>query len=185
MKKGLVFVALALVMVPTAAFAQGARLQLDQLSALGQRAKEVVDITLDPAMLKLTAGFLAAGKGNDSAIKEIIAGLQGIYVKVFEFDNDGAYTTADVESVRRQFAAPGWSRMVVVDSKEDRETVDIYAWRNGDRPGGIGILVAEPRELTVVNIVGEIDLAKLAALQGQFGIPALPLDTKGPARKSR
>jgi hypothetical protein len=183
-KKALVLVALALLM-PSLAAAQGARLQLDQLSALGRRAKEVVDVTLDPAMLKLATGFLSAGKGNDNAIKDVIAGLQGIYVKVFEFENDGAYSSADVESVRKQFAAPGWARMVVVNSKEERETVDIYAWRQGDRAGGIGILVAEPRELTVVNIVGDIDLARLAALQGQFGIPALPLDGKAPATRGK
>ena len=106
-------------------------------------------------------------------------------MKVFEFDRDGAYSTADVEAVRKQFSAPGWSRMVVVNSKEERETVDIYAWRQGDRPGGLGILVAEPRELTVVNIVGEIDLAKLAALQGQFGIPKLPLEQRAKPPKAK
>jgi hypothetical protein len=29
-------------------------------------------------------------------------------------------------------------------------------------------------ELTIVNIVGPIDLSKLPLLQGQFGIPKLP-----------
>jgi hypothetical protein len=31
--------------------------------------------------------------------------------------------------------------------------------------------VAEPTELTVVNIVGPIDVAKLGELEGHFGIP--------------
>ena len=39
----------------------------------------------------------------------------------------------------------------------------------------LAILVAEPRELTVVNIVGPIDLTRLAAMRGQFGIPNVPL----------
>ena len=173
MKTRLLIAAIVL-MSPACALAQGARLQLDHLNPLAQRAKETVDITLDPALLKLASGFLGSGQKDSEAVQQLIAGLQGVYVKSFEFDRDDAYSAADVEAVRKQFTAPGWSRMVVV--KEERETVDIYAWRQGDKAGGIGILVAEPRELTVVNIVGDIDLAKLASLQGQFGIPKLPLE---------
>ena len=44
----------------------------------------------------------------------------------------------------------------------------------GNRSSGLVILVAEPRELTVVNIVGPIDLNRLASLKGQFGIPDVP-----------
>lgn len=52
--------------------------------------------------------------------------------------------------------------------------LDSESWREGNASGALAILVVEPAELTVVNIVGPIDLAKLAALQGQFGIPPLP-----------
>jgi hypothetical protein len=32
--------------------------------------------------------------------------------------------------------------------------------------------VAEPRELTVVNIVDPIDLSKVGAIEGEFGVPS-------------
>jgi hypothetical protein len=51
------------------------------------------------------------------------------------------------------------------------ELVQIYGWREGNQSGGLAILVAEPRELTIVNIVGSIDIDRLAELEGQFGIP--------------
>jgi hypothetical protein len=35
--------------------------------------------------------------------------------------------------------------------------------------------VSEPREFTVVNIVGSIDLEKLRRLEGKFGVPKIPL----------
>jgi hypothetical protein len=35
------------------------------------------------------------------------------------------------------------------------------------------VLSADPRELTIVNIVGPIDLDKLAGLEGNFGIPRM------------
>lgn len=40
-----------------------------------------------------------------------------------------AYTPDDVNIVREQLMAPRWSRLVTVDSKRDRELVEIYGWR--------------------------------------------------------
>ena len=40
---------------------------------------------------------------------------------------------------------------------------------------GIAVVAAEPRELTVVNVVGPIDVERLSRLEGQFGIPPLEL----------
>jgi hypothetical protein len=40
------------------------------------------------------------------------------------------------------------------------------------------IIASEPREFTVVNIVGSIDLQKLRRLEGRFGIPKLQLEQK-------
>ena len=37
----------------------------------------------------------------------------------------------------------------------------------------MAIIAAEPTELTVVNIVGAIDIDKLSALEGKMGIPKL------------
>jgi hypothetical protein len=34
----------------------------------------------------------------------------------------------------------------------------------------MAIITAKPRELTIVNIVGQIDLAKLGQLQSQLGV---------------
>jgi|SRR5687768_5725245 len=160
---------------PASALGQGARLQLDRLDRLADRAEESVNITVDPAMLKLASAFLK-GQGDDAAVKEILSGLQGIYVRSFEFDRENAYTPDDVNAIRKQLTAPGWSRLVTVDSKRDRELVEVYSWREGNESGGLAILVAESMELTVVNIVGPIDLTKLAALQGHFGIPRFPIE---------
>lgn len=163
-----------IVLAPIPAFAQGARLQLDGLNRLAEKTVEVVDVTIEPAMLQLAAGFLSNQKPDEAAMKELISGLSGVYVKSFEFDREGAYNDADVESIRRQLKTPGWTRLVNIDSKRDRELVEMYIWRQGEQSGGLAILVAEPKELTVVNIVGKVDLNKLGALQGLMGIPRLP-----------
>jgi hypothetical protein len=148
---------------------QGPRLQLDHLSRLSSQSGEVVDVAVDEAMLKQASGLLSASSA-DPAIKAIVSGLKAVYVKSFQFDRDGAYTPADVDLVRSQLKTP-WSRIVNIQSQREREQVEVYVWREGDQPGGLAVLVVEPRELTVVNLIGRIDLSLLAALQGHFGVP--------------
>ena len=152
------------------AAAQGPKLQLDHLDKLADRSKETVDVTVDSAMLKATAGFLA-GKGRDTdQLQELINGITGIYVKSFQFSAPDAYSDADVEAIRKQVSGPAWSRVVGVKGK--RELVEIYFWRERDTNGGLVVIAAQPNELTVVNIVGRVDLASLAALGPM--IPKLP-----------
>jgi hypothetical protein len=100
--------------------------------------------------------------------------LSGVYVKSFQFDSEGVYSDADIDAIRRQLKLPAWTRLINIDSKRERELAEVYVWRQGEQTGGLAILVAEPRELTVVNIVGRIDLSKLGALQGLMGIPRIP-----------
>jgi hypothetical protein len=170
---------IAILLVPVLASAQGPRLQLDSLSRLATLASEVTDIALDPAMLQMAGNFLGQNDPESAAVKQMISELKGVFIKSFEFDRDEAYSSADVQSVRKQLAGP-WTRLMAAETKNPKsptvplELVEIYSYREGDRSTGLAILVAEPRELTVVNIVGPIDLSKLAALEGKFGIPNIP-----------
>jgi hypothetical protein len=53
---------------------------------------------------------------------------------------------------------------------------------------GLALIASEPREITIVNIVGAIDLDKLHKLEGQFGVPKLDLDaprSNAPASSAR
>lgn len=161
---------LSALLVPGAVSAQGARLQLDHLDRLADKATDTVDVTVDTAMLKQAAGFLG-GKGSDTAkMQELLQGITGIYVKSFKFDAPGAYTDSDVEAIRKQVSGAGWSRVVGV--RERRELTEIYFWKERDTTGGLVVISAESNELTVVNIVGRIDLASLGALGPM--IPNLP-----------
>jgi len=50
-------------------------------------------------------------------VKELLSTLKGVYVKGVEFDKEGEYTEADLESIRAQLRAPGWDRIVGVRSR--------------------------------------------------------------------
>jgi hypothetical protein len=161
------------------AHAQGARLQIDQLDFLANKASETVDVKLDERLMATTAKIFS-GK-DDEDIKEILKGLKGIYVKSFEFEKVGEYSPADVESVMSQLRSGGWSKIVGVKSKNG-DNVEVYLMMQGDQIQGLAVISAEPKEFTVVNIVGPVNLEKLSKLEGQFGVPDLGLDQPKPKK---
>jgi hypothetical protein len=163
-----------LCLLPQAGFAQSARLQLDSLERLNDKAVEANNVTLDGATLLLATSFIKMDHDpKASQINDILKNVKGIYVKNYKFGQPDEYRQSDVDSVRAQLAGPGWSRIVENRDKRSGEINEVYFMKDGDNIAGVAIVVAEPKELTVVNIVGSIDLSKLGALGGNFGIPNL------------
>ncbi|MEO8217806.1 MAG: DUF4252 domain-containing protein [Acidobacteriota bacterium] len=161
-----------IVSVPLVASAQPSRLILD-FPDLSGKASETVDVALDGSMLRLAAGFLSSKDADEVRIRELVRDLKGIYVKNYSFDKEGQYDPADVQRVRAQLTGT-WQKIVNVKSRNragTSEDVEIYLQNVNGRIEGMTIIASEPKELTLVNIVGPIDLQKLSALEGQFGIP--------------
>jgi len=80
--------------------------------------------------------------------------------------------------LKKQLSQPLWQRLVGVRSHKEQANVDIYMAVGEGRANGLVIIASEPREFTIVNIVGSIDLQKLHSLEGKFGIPRLQLEEK-------
>jgi len=176
------FAAVMLLLIGGAAItahAQGAKLQMDQLDFLANKASETVDVKLDEHLIGSAAKIFS--EKDDADIKEILKGLKGIYVKSFEFEKAGEYSQADVESVMSQLRGGGWSKIVGVKSKTG-DNVEVYLMMQGDQIQGLAVVSAEPKEFTVVNIVGPVNLEKLTRLEGQFGVPDLGLDQPKPKK---
>jgi hypothetical protein len=177
------WLALTFFALPVAAAPPGP-LKLPNLDALSAKARQSVAVTLDSSLLSLAAGFLDSSKPEDAAAKEIITGLSGIYVRSYSFDSDFVYPSADVEALRKQVSTPSWQHVVEVRNSHDQQNVDVYMSVEQGRANGLVVIASEPREFTIVNIVGTIDLRKLQRLEGKFGIPKLPSD-RAPSVKNQ
>jgi hypothetical protein len=159
-------------LAPIVARAQDpARLQLAALDSLEPRADQTVNITMDGKVLQLALRFLSDKKPNEAKIKEAVAGIKGIYVKSFRFDQDNLFTSNDVESIRAQLRSPMWSQLVEVRSKKEGQNIDVFTMIDGGKINGVAIIALDRRQVTVVNIVGPVDVDKLTELRGNFGIP--------------
>jgi hypothetical protein len=152
------------------------QLRLPEFSSLSSKASEVVNVTLDPRLLGMACRFLSSEDPEEMQVKKLCTGLRGIFVRHFTFDSDFAYPKADIDSVRRQLNAPGWSQMVNVRSNKEKSNVDVYVLIDGDKAQGLSIIASQPREFTIVNIVGSIDLEQLHELKN-LGVPDLELET--------
>lgn len=155
--------------------AQSAKLQLDQLDALANRASETVDVKLDEHLMQTTAKLFSGKDADDAEIKELLKNVKGIYVKSFTFEKENEYAPSEVDSVMTQLHSDGWSRIIGVTSKKQSENVEVYLMTVGGEITGLAVVSMEPKELTVVNIVGPINLEKLTKLEGSFGVPDLDL----------
>jgi hypothetical protein len=106
----------------------------------------------------------------------ILDDIKGVKVRSYRFDSDDAYTKADVEAVRSQLKGPEWNALVNVHKRDAQEDVDVFVCVEDNKTCGIAVIATEPREFTVVSIVGNIDIDRLAELEGEFGIPKVSQD---------
>lgn len=137
-----------------------------------KRAKEVTEVTLDKSMLDFAAKFLSPS-ADDQEAKRIIVNLDGIYVRSYEFERAGEYTPSEIETLRQQFQGADWSHIVSVRSKGGEADTDVYISAKDGRVKGMVVIATEPKELTFVNIAGQIKAEDLADLSGHFGIPVV------------
>jgi len=163
--------------------AQTPRLQLNSLDHLAAKASETVDVSIDERLIQTAIKIFKDEDPDEREIKKLVSGLKGIYVKSFEFEKEGEYTTADLQAVRVQLQDPAWSRIVNVSSKKDGN-IEVYLRMHNDQIIGLAVLSAELKELTIVNLIGPVDLEKLTKLEGRMGVPELGIEPTKPKTKN-
>jgi hypothetical protein len=163
---------------PLTTVAAGPELKIPDFSHLRGKAVDSVDINLDGFLMNVAKKFAAADSGDDERDEAlaILSDIKSLQVRNFEFDSDDAYSSADVEKVRRQLSAPGWSPLVQAHQRDPKSDVDVFINTADGKILGLAVIASEPRSFTIVNIIGNIDIDKLAKIEGQFGIPRVSQD---------
>jgi hypothetical protein len=147
---------------------------------LAARASNVTEVTLGKNMLAFAAKFMHDKDEDEAGVRQLIEGLDGIYVREYEFDKEGEYSIDQIEQLRRYFETPGWSPIVHEHERKSGETTDILVKEVNGESRGMFILSAEPRDLTIVLILGPIRVDDIAKLHGLAGLGSLAyLDKDG------
>jgi hypothetical protein len=166
--------AAATLALPSPGFAVEPELNIPSFRHLQLKATDSVDITLDGFLMRIAKKFAAKHAGDEAQDEalNLLQDIKSVRVRNFTFDSDNAYSKADIDGVRKQLQGPGWSALVQVHKRGD-EDVDVYVCLDGEQVKGLAVIASEPREFTIVNIVGSIDIDKIGQLEGEFGIPRM------------
>ncbi len=166
-----------LALTATVANAQDARLRFEKLNGLETRARDVVEVSIEGKLLDLAKRVLMKTKDADAKkVGEAIKDLKGIYVRVYNFENENEYNLGDIEEIRAQLTAPGWEKLANVRSKKNNQKVDVYTMFTGDVMSGLAVVVSESKTIALVNVIGAIDIDLLVELSGKMNIPKIDIE---------
>lgn len=163
-----------------------AKIDVSHLAPLEDKAESVIDVAVDRRTLRLAEKFFKDSIEDERKIKELIAGIEGIWVKIFKFEKEGEYQASDYQVMKTQIDNnPDWIKLAGVRSKKkDMINVDVSIMTDAnDNLLGVAIIAAEKEYLAVINIIGTFDLAKIRDLSGHFSIPNLELEDLGFVKK--
>jgi hypothetical protein len=152
---------------------------------LAARASNVTEVTLGKNMLAFAAKFMNGKDGDQAATRHLIEGLDGIYVRDYEFDKEGEYSMVDIEKLRQYFETAEWSPIVRERDKKSGETTDVMVKMVNGETHGMFILDAEPKELSIVLILGPVKMEDLSKLSGLGGLGMLGDIDSGSHGKAR
>ena len=130
-----------------------------------------VEISLKAPLLNMITNLI---RNEDEEAAEFISKLMRVTVNVFESDDiDVDQVAASMSTMAEDLDSAGWDRVVRV--REDESHVDIYfrLAPDADAIYGIAIMVAEPGETVLVNIVGDISTDDISALGRRFNLDEL------------
>lgn len=161
---------LALMALNGASAAEISRLKIPDFSHLQAKAVESVDVTVGPFMLWLATKLAPERDEDGTEVKQVLQGIEAVYIRSYQFDRDDAYSMDDVERVREQLRVEQWKPLVEIRNK-DAEKVDVFMAIQNDTPVGFAIVASDRREFTIVNIVGTIDPKHIGKLQASWGLP--------------
>lgn len=148
--------------------------------SLESQARESTVVTVGPWLLHFASHCVDCNDPDGAATQRVLANIKSITIHSYEFDRDFVYSQDDADAVRAQLRAANWSRLAQVRRKS-RDDVDVYVSMENDRTTGLAIISSEPRELTIVNVVGSIspeDLQRLGSHLDMRGLRITHVDAE-------
>ena len=137
------------------------------------RASDVTEVTLGKNMLAFAAKIMNGKDEDDVATRRLIEGLDGIYVREYDFDKPGEFSAEEVDQLRKYFETSEWSSIVKERDRKNGESTDVMVKLVNGESHGLFVLDVEPKELTIVLILGPVKMDDLGKLKGISGLGAL------------
>ena len=111
-------------------------------------------LSIGPTLLR----FAAAHTEDDPETRELLRGLDGVRIRIYEIDGDAGRVAGRIDRMGLKLRGQGWEPVAVL--QEEGETVHmlvkVVGEGAGQRIAGLTVLVAERTEAVVVNVMGDL-----------------------------
>lgn len=139
------------------------------LESLGMTDTDrVLSLSIGPALLRFASSHI----DDDPEVRELLKGLDGVRIRIYEIDGDAGRVAARIDSMSRHLQDDGWESVMLV--REENEATHMLLRTADGRICGMTVLVSDGEsEAVVVNLMGEIR-------PQQFGDVMVALDVDAP-----
>jgi hypothetical protein len=140
------------------------------LESLGMRDTDrVMSLSIGPVLLR----FAASHVDDDPEIRELLKGLDGVRIRIYEIDGDAGRVAMRIDDMSRHLQDDGWEAVMLI-RKEDEATHMLLRVVD-EQILGMTVLVSDGEsEAVVINLMGKIRPRQFSDV-----IVALDVDTPG------
>ena len=112
----------------------------------------VLTLSIGPALLR----FAASHVEDDPEVRDLLRGLDGVRIRIYEIDGDAVRVASRMENMSRKLQTGGWEQVMLVRSEDEQAHMLMKV--ADDRICGMTVLVTDGEsEAVVINLMGEIN----------------------------
>ncbi len=151
----------------------GIEMQFDELE---KKADHVVKVNLWGKSLEQGKKLLGLRRNVTSPVGRFLGSVKGVYRRTYRFGKTKA-GQEDFEPVYQQLADDGWVPLIETEDRLKEGAVSVYSYYENEEVAGVTVVSTDPEEVTVVRIMGAVDLEILSEIGRGLGVPLMNLGT--------
>ena len=146
--------------------------QVDFGTMPSAKGRQFVEVNIEPNLIALAAKITSK---QQPEVADLLKGIKLVRVNVVGMDDSNRETVAQkIQAVRDDLAKQGWTPVVTVrDENGQNVNVHLKTGENDVIQGLVVTVLDNKNEAVFVNIVGDINPDKIAAIANRFDIEPL------------
>ncbi len=145
-------------------------------ASLEHKADEVVKVNLWGRSLEQAKKLLGLRKNVTGSVRSFMNGLTAVYRRTYRF-RGGQANEKDVEPVHRRLTEDGWVPLIETEDRRKPQALSVYSYYENEEVAGMTVVSSEPREVTVLKIMGPVNFEALSAIGSGMGLPVMRVAT--------
>lgn len=140
--------------------------------SLFEKGDDVSEVIVEQNLLKMVSKMT---ENEDPELSKLLKGIKLVMVNTFKVkDNLTKELKTKLEVMDKQLSDKNWDRIVKVRGAKEYTNVYLKPTTDGNAFDGLVVMnIGESGQVSLVNIVGKIDLESIGKLGDKFDIPAL------------